>query len=694
VSGAVETLSLEEAEKEHRRLARNVAHHNRLYHQKDAPEISDAEYDARFHRLVAIEARFPELRTADSPTQKVGAGPAEGFSVVRHAVPMLSLDNAFDRADVESFLSRVRRLLERETDLKPDVPVAVLAEPKIDGLSCSLRYERGVLVLAATRGDGQEGENVTANVRTIADVPKTLRSKGWPDVLEVRGEVYMPRDAFLALNERQIAAGRAAYANPRNAAAGSLRQLDAAITATRGLRFFGYAWGEVSAPLGRTVEECRQHLLDWGFRLNEPSRLCEGGEVLEAYWGEIGAMRADLPFDIDGVVYKVNRLDWQEVLGFVSRSPRWAIAHKFPAEQAQTKLLGIDIQVGRTGSLTPVAKLAPVNVGGVVVQNATLHNEDEIARKDVRIGDTVVVQRAGDVIPQIVRIRPEARAADAVPFVFPETCPVCGSPAVREEGEVIRRCTGGLTCAAQAVERLRHFVSRTAFDIEGLGEKQISLFFSLGWLHSPADIFRLKDHRPALLEQEGFGEVSVNNLLAAIKARTTISLERFIYALGIRHTGEATARLIAEHYRSANEWRTAMLDVSRHDEAAMARLDGIETIGPAVVEAMAEFFSAPANIAVLDDLLGEVQVQESGPRPVSDSPVAGKTVVFTGAMVRAKRSEMEKQARDLGAKVAGSVSKKTDYVIAGAEAGSKLADATRLGVPVLTEDGWFELIGL
>jgi DNA ligase (NAD+) len=693
VSARVADLTLEEAEKEHRRLVREVNRHNELYHRKDAPEISDAEYDALFRRLVAVETHFPDLRTPDSPTQRVGAGPAEGFSVVRHAVPMLSLDNAFDRADVEAFMARVRRLLEKETDLQPGAAVAVLAEPKIDGLSCSLRYEKGVLVMAATRGDGQEGENVTANVRTIADVPHRLKGKGWPDVLEVRGEVYMPRDAFLTLNERQAAAGKTPYANPRNAAAGSLRQLDAAVTATRGLRFFGYYWGEVSAPLGRTMEECRKHLHAWGCRLNEPVTVCDSVDALETYWSSIGTQRAGLPFDIDGVVYKVNRLDWQEALGFVSRSPRWAIAHKFPAEQAQTKLLDIDIQVGRTGSLTPVAKLQPVTVGGVVVQNATLHNEDEIARKEVWIGDTVVVQRAGDVIPQVVRAIRELRPRNARPFVFPETCPVCRSPAVREPGEVVRRCTGGLSCPAQAVERLRHFVSRTAFDIEGLGEKQIVLFFELGWLRSPGDIFRLHEKRDELLQQEGFGQVSVRNLFAAIDARRSISLECFVYALGIRHTGEATARLIAEHYRSVAAWRAGMEKVAAGDEAAAAELDAIETIGPAVVEAMAEFFSAPKNIEVLDDLLSAVTVQEAGPRVVTDSAVAGKTVVFTGTMVRAKRPDLEKQARDLGAKVAGSVSKKTDYVIAGAEAGSKLSKATELGVTVLTEDEWFRLIG-
>jgi DNA ligase (NAD+) len=690
---AVGDLSIEEAEKEHSRLVREVAKHNRLYHEKDAPTISDADFDALFCRLAAVEERFPELRTPDSPTQKVGSGPAEGFGVVRHAVPMLSLDNAFDDADVEAFLARVRRLLERETDLKPDTSIAVLAEPKIDGLSCSLRYEKGELVLAATRGDGQEGENVTANVRTIANVPHKLKGKGWPAVLEVRGEVYMPRDAFMALNERQLAAGKTAYANPRNAAAGSLRQLDATITASRNLRFFGYFWGEVSEPLGRTMVECRKHLAAWGFTLNEPATLGHTAADLIAYWRETGERRATLPFDIDGVVYKVDRLDWQEILGFVSRSPRWAVAHKFPAEQAQTKLLDIDIHVGRTGSLTPVAKLQPVTVGGVVVQNATLHNEDEIARKDVRIGDTVVVQRAGDVIPQIVRVIEDLRPKNAKPFEFPKTCPVCNSPAVREEGEVVWRCSGGLACPAQAMERLRHFVSRAAFDIEGLGEKQIALFFELGWLHTPADIFDLKDKADNLRQREGFGETSVRNLLAAIEARRTISLERFIYALGIRHTGEATARLIAEHYRSANTWRAAMAKIAEGDEAAAQELDGIETIGPAVVEAMAEFFAAPANLAVLDALLQRIDVQESGPRAATDTPVAGKTVVFTGAMVRMKRPDLEKQARELGAKVAGSVSKKTDYVIAGADAGSKLAKATELGVSVLTEDEWFKLIG-
>ncbi len=677
---------------EHHMLVLEIAEHNRRYHQEDAPTISDAEYDALFRRLREIEEQHPDLATLDSPTRQVGAAPVEGFGVVRHAVPMLSLDNAFSDEEVEQFLARVRRKLSGETNLPDDAPVAFMAEPKIDGLSCSLRYEDGQLVLAATRGDGQEGENVTANVRTIADVPHKLKGRNVPAVLEVRGEVYMSRPAFIALNEQQAATGKQSYANPRNAAAGSLRQLDATITAQRNLGFFGYAWGELSAPLGDTIHAARERLKSFGFTLNHPARICTSAAELIAYWREIGVQRATLPFDIDGVVYKLDRLDWQEIMGWVSRSPRWAIAHKFPAEQAETVLENIDIQVGRTGKLTPVAKLKPVTVGGVTVSNATLHNEDEIARKGVRIGDTLVVQRAGDVIPQVVRVvddKPRGHQA----FEFPKQCPICLSPAVREEGEVDWRCSGGLACPAQAKERLRHFVSRTAFDIEGLGEKQIDLFFELGWVHSPADIFDLRTRADELREREGFGDTSVRNLLKAVESRRNISLERFIYALGIRHVGEATARLIAEHYRSVEAWVDAMHRVARGDEAAAADLDSIESVGDAVVQAMAAFFSADTNVGVLIALLRQVTVQAAAPRVVPDSsPVVGKTVVFTGSLATMSRGDAEKQARELGAKVAGSVSKKTDYVIAGADAGSKLQKATDLGVAVLTEDEWLAMI--
>ena len=685
-------LTKAKAKAEHHLLSAEILEHNKRYHQDDAPVISDAEYDALYQRLVDLEAEFPELKTANSPTARVGAAPASGFATVRHAVPMLSLQNAFTPEDVEQFLTLVRRELSRDLSLAEDAEIGIVAEPKIDGLSCSLRYENGHLVLGATRGDGETGENVTANVRTIANVPHRLKGHGWPEVLEVRGEVYLPRSAFAALNVAQAAAGKPAYANPRNAAAGSLRQLDASITAARGLRVFGYAWGEASASFGATISERRANLAKWGFSLSEPSRLCHGRAELLAYWEFIGHQRATLDFDVDGVVYKVDRIDWQEALGFVSRSPRWARAHKFPAEQAETVLERIDIQVGRTGALTPVAKLAPVTVGGVVVSNATLHNEDQIKALDARPGDRVVIQRAGDVIPQVVRVIPASPRA--APFDFPKLCPVCKSPAAREAGEVVWRCTGGLECPAQAVERLRHFVARDAFDMEGLGEKQIQFFFDRGWVKGPADLFDLKNHADELRQTEGFGEVSVAKLLASIeKARTQTSLARFILALGVRHVGEATARLIADHYRDVATWRAAMERIADGDAAAAAELDAIESVGDAVVLAMADFFRARHNVHALNELLQRVEIPAAAPRKsTAGSPVAGKTVVFTGALAK-KRDEAEAEARELGAKVAGSVSKKTDYVVAGADAGSKLAKANELGVRVLTEDEWRQLIG-
>jgi len=685
-------LTKAKAKAEHHLLSAEILEHNKRYHQDDAPVISDAEYDALFQRLVDLEAGFPDLKTLTGPTARVGAALAAGFSTVRHAVPMLSLQNAFTPGDVEQFLTLVRRELSRELNLAADADIAVVAEPKIDGLSCSLRYENGALVMAATRGDGETGENVTANVRTIANVPQKLKGKGWPAVLEVRGEVYLPRSAFAALNVAQKAAGKPVYANPRNAAAGSLRQLDATITATRGLRFFGYAWGEMSDSFGATISERRAKLASWGFSLSGPSRLCHGKDELLAYWEFIGQQRAGLDFDVDGVVYKVDRLDWQEALGFVSRSPRWARAHKFPAEQAETVLERIDIQVGRTGALTPVAKLKPVTVGGVVVSNATLHNEDQIKALDARPGDRVVIQRAGDVIPQVVRVIPATPRAES--FDFPKTCPVCKSPAAREAGEVVWRCTGGLECEAQAVERLRHFVARDAFDIEGLGEKQIQFFFDKTWVKGPADLFDLKRHADELRKTEGFGEVSVTKLLASIeKSRTQTSLARFILALGVRHVGEATARLVAEHYRDVATWRGAMEKIAEGDLEAAAELDAIDSVGDAVVLAMAEFFKAKHNVHALNELLKRVEIPAAAPRKSTEgSPVAGKTVVFTGALAM-KRDEAEAQARELGAKVAGSVSKKTDYLVAGADAGSKLAKANELGVKVLTEDEWRVLVG-
>ena len=689
----VDALSPGDAAADHAALAAEIRHHNALYHQEDAPEISDAEYDALFRRLVEIEQAFPELRTADSPTQTVGAAPLATFAKVTHAVPMLSLANAFDDEDVADFLRRIRRFL----GLAEDETVAVLAEPKIDGLSATLRYEGRKLVLAATRGDGTVGENVTANMRTLDEVPDRLPDDA-PDVVEVRGEVYMTRDDFAKLNADRAADGQPVFANPRNSAAGSLRQLDPGITASRPLRFFGYAWGEISAPLGATQSEARRRLSGWGFTVNEPARLCRSPDDLNAYYREVLAARADLPFDIDGVVYKVDRLDWQERLGFVSRAPRWAVAHKFPAEQAVTRLREITIQVGRTGALTPVANLEPVTVGGVVVSRATLHNEDEIARKDVRQGDTVVIQRAGDVIPQVVAIVADRRPADSVPFVFPDHCPVCGSLATRGEGEVVRRCTGGLICAAQRVERLRHFVSRDAFDIDGLGDKQIAYFHGTEEIETPGDIFRLPDRvgddaESPLAGRKGWGETSARNLFRALEARRTIPLDRLIYALGIRQIGQATARLLARHYTSFAAWRAAMIAAADREGDAYADLTNIDQIGPAVADDLIAFFAEDHNLAVLDDLQQLLTVEELLPTSAADSAVSGKTVVFTGTLETMTRPEAKARAEALGAKVAGSVSKKTDYVVVGADAGSKAAKARDLGVTTLSEQEWLDLIG-
>jgi DNA ligase (NAD+) len=683
----VEDLTSEQAAAELARLAKDILAHDKLYYQKDAPEISDADYDALRRRNAAIETRFPELVRPDSPSARVGAGPAAGFAKVRHAVPMLSLGNAFDESDIAEFLARIRRFL----GLGAEAELAILAEPKIDGLSASLRFENGGFIQGATRGDGTTGEDITANLRTVGDLPIELKGRV-PDVLEVRGEVYMRRDEFQALNARQEAAGEKVFANPRNAAAGSLRQLDTTVTAGRPLHFFAYAWGEVSAPLGETMAEARERLAAWGFSLNEPARLCQSLDEVMDYHREIMAARPALPYDIDGVVYKVNRLDWQERLGFVSRAPRWAIAHKFPAEQAQTVLKAIEIQVGRTGALTPVARLEPITVGGVVVSNATLHNEDEIARKDVREGDTVVVQRAGDVIPQVVSVVTEKRPKGAVPYQFPDHCPKCHSHAVREEGEAVRRCTGGLICPAQAVERLKHFVSRNAFDIEGLGAKQIEAFWHDDLIQTPGDIFRLRDHAEAIEAREGWGEQSVSNLIAAVEARRRIDLDRFIYALGIRQVGQATARLLALNYETLDHWRasmTAAADETGPDYADLVNIDGI---GPAVAADVVGFLAEPHNREVLDDLAAELDIQDVSAPETAGSPVAGKTVVFTGTLETLTRSEAKARAEALGAKVAGSVSKKTDYVVVGADAGSKAKKAADLGIATLSEADWLAMI--
>lgn len=768
---AIDTLTLAEAEAELARLSAELAHHDALYHGQDAPEISDADYDALKSRALAIEAAFPQLSQADSPSQRVGAAVSSQFAEVRHGVPMLSLDNAFSGEEVADFEARIRRFL----NLPTDQIIAFVAEPKIDGLSASLRYENGVFVRGATRGDGKTGEDVTANLRTIADIPERLKGSDWPEVIEVRGEVYAPNAEFDAFNSAAEADGQRTYANPRNFAAGSLRQKDPSITATRPLRFFAYAWGETSEPVAETQDEALRKLKSWGFQVNPRSVRVEGTEGMLSVYERLAADRANLGYDIDGVVYKVDRLDWQQRLGFIARTPRWATAHKFPAQQAQTVLEAIDIQVGRTGSLTPVARLHPVTVGGVVVRNATLHNEDEIARKDVRIGDTVILQRAGDVIPQIVAVVLDKRPAGSEPYVFPTHCPVCGSEAVREEGEARRRCTGGLICDAQLVERLKHFVSRRAFDIEGLGEKQLVAFHERGWLKEPADIFRLArdtGRLDQLRAEDGYGDTSVRNLVAGIDARRIITLDRLIFGLGIREIGEQTSLLLARHFGrwtafeaaglaasqgvpseawqtlsdahgisdralaliaaadlvAADPWPEAPLDqklslafsglaaparraladlvsdwpgivrlaaIARDQGPSPALLEiaGISGVGPVAATAIAQFFHEPHNRAVIANLLAQLDTVQDAERPQADSPVSGKIVVFTGSLERFTRDEAKARAESLGAKVSGSVSKKTDYVVAGPGAGSKLADAQKHGVTVLTEDEWLALIG-
>ena len=704
---AVKKLDRMMAEIELARLAAEIAEHDKLYHQEDAPRISDADYDALRRRNSEIEARFPALAREDSPTRKVGAAPAGRFAKVRHAKPMLSLDNAFDPEDVESFFQRVRRFL----DLPADTPVEIVAEPKIDGLSISLRYEKGRFVQGATRGDGVEGEDVTPNLRTLKDIPERLKGDA-PDVIDIRGEIYMLREDFLALNEARVKADEPVFANPRNSAAGSLRQIDSSVTASRPLRFFAYTMGEASGPVGKTHWEFLQTLKGWGFHVNPKAKRCASPQDALAFYEAIGTERAELPYDIDGVVYKVNRFDWQDQLGMVSRAPRWAIAHKFPAEQAQTKLNDITIQVGRTGVLTPVANLEPITVGGVVVSRATLHNEDEIARKDIRVGDTVVIQRAGDVIPQVVSVVLDKRPQGSKPYDFPSRCPACGSLAIREEGEVAKRCTGGLICPAQRSERLRHFVSRLAFNIDGLGEERLQLFLDKGVIEGPADIFTLqkRDGKAAdpLAEWEGWGPQSALKLFQAIDARRRVPFERFIYALGIHQVGEATAKLLARRYGTLDGWRNAMIAAAQERKANPDESKKPERIGPEfsalcdiagiglnMADDIAGFFAEKHNLDVLNALEKagvEVEPVEIVQAPI-DSPVAGKTVVFTGTLQTLTRQAAEAQAEKLGAKVAGSVSKKTGYVVVGADAGSKADKARALGVTILTEDEWLKLIG-
>jgi len=685
----VDRLRPEDAAVELERLAAEIAAHDKAYYQHDAPAISDADYDALRQRNADIEAKFPKLIRADSPSKRVGAAPADGFAKVVHAVPMLSLANAFSREDVADFLDRVRRFL----NLPEDETVEVLAEPKIDGLSVTARYVDGKFEMAATRGDGREGENITANLATLDDLPREIVMGDPPKVLEVRGEVYMAKSDFRALNERQEAAGGKVFANPRNAAAGSLRQKDPAVTRARPLKVFFYGWGEVSDITWDTQDDFNFKLRSWGFKPNSKAVLCRTLDEIMAHYAAIESERAGLDYDIDGMVYKVNRLDWQERLGQVSRAPRWATAHKFAAEKATTVLEKITIQVGRTGVLTPVANLTPVTVGGVVVGRATLHNEDYIAEKDIREGDTVVVQRAGDVIPQVVEVVTDRRPPGAVPFVMPDTCPECGSLAIREEGAAAKRCTGGLICPAQAVERLKHFVSRDAFDIEGLGAKNIESFWAEGWLKSPADIFDVAGLTAKLEGREGWKEKSIDNLRKAIEERRKIGLDRFIYALGIRQVGQATARLLARTYGSFTALKAAMAAAQDRESEAYAELIDIDQIGPAVADDLLGFFAEDHNRQVLAALEAALDIQDMVATDTSNSPVAGKTVVFTGTLETMGRSEAKARAESLGAKVSGSISAKTDYLVAGPGAGSKLKKAEELGVTVLTEEEWLALIG-
>ena len=702
----VELLTAKQAKAEHARLTVEISEHDRRYYQQDRPTITDAAYDALRARYNAIEARFPDLRTLESLSLKVGVAPSGKFKKVRHAVPMLSLDNAFAEQDVVDFVARIRRFLK----LGEDETIAFSAEPKIDGLSMSLRYEDGDLVTAATRGDGAEGEDVTANIRTLKDVPQHLKGKHIPKVCEVRGEVYMTKANFLKLNERQKAAGDTIFANPRNSAAGSLRQKDPAITAARPLGFFAYAWGEMSGMPADTQSGMIKWFEACGFTTNPLTKLCRSTEDLIAFHRKIEEGRAKLDYDIDGVVYKIDRIDWQERLGFVSRNPRWAIAHKFPAERATTVLKDIEIQVGRTGTLTPVAKLEPVGVGGVVVQNATLHNEDYIKGiggggeqlregRDIRIGDTVIIQRAGDVIPQVVDVVLDKRPKNARPYHFPKKCPCyLHTDVVREEtatGEegARARCTGEFACPYQKIEHLKLFASRRAFDIEGLGEKQIEFFFEKEWIKEPADIFTLeaRNKKIKLEEVEGYGETSVRNLFGAIEQRREIALDRFIFALGIRHVGETTALALARGYGSWKAFHDACLKVAKGDEETIAEMDALDQIGDTVIEAIRAYFGESHNRGIVERLTKEVKILDAE-KPKTDSAIAGKTVVFTGSLEKMTREEAKAQAERLGAKAAGSVSKKTDYVVAGPGAGSKLAEAKKFDVKVLTEDEWLKLI--
>ena len=683
-----EELTHDAAERELERLAQEIKRHDELYYTHSAPELSDAEYDELRQANTAIEVLFPALKRADSPSDRVGTPPASSFAKVLHSRPMLSLGNALNDDDLAEFEGRVRRFL----NLAEDEPVVLYGEPKIDGLSATLHYHEGRLVLGATRGDGETGEDVTVNLRTLRDLPHTLTGADVPGQLEVRGEVYIGLADFAALNQEREAEGEEAFVNPRNTASGGLRQLDTTLTAKRRLRFFAHGWGEASEPLGERQADVVARLAAWGFALAPLARRCTVLDEARALHREIEAARLSLDFEIDGVVFKVDRLDWQERLGAAGRAPRWAIAYKFPAEQAETVLHRISISVGRTGALTPVAELEPVYVGGVTVSRATLHNEDVIAERDIRAGDTVVVQRAGDVIPQVVRVIEDKRPVESEPFVPPAVCPECGSHAVREEGEVVRRCTGGLICPAQALERLRHFVARDAFDIEGLGAKQIEAFWAEERVKNPADIFDLEkkdasDEFPRLAEREGWGETSANNLFRAIEARRQISLDRFIHALGIRHVGQTTARLLARRYRTIDDWREAMEAAAAPEGESLEALTDIDGIGPVVANAIVEFVAEARNGDILDALCERLDI-EPFEAPTAQSAVAGKTVVFTGKLQQMTRQEAKARAEALGAQVAGSVSRTTDYVVAGEDAGSKLKRAGEIGVTVLSEEQW------
>ena len=686
-----ENLTEHQAQFEVEELKAQIRHHDKKYYQDNAPMISDADYDDLRKKLEELEKQFPQLITPDSPTQKVGGAAQEKFAKVKHSKPMLSLGNAFEIEDVSDFLNKIKRFLGWEESKEIDI----FCEPKIDGLSFSARYENGSLAQAATRGDGEVGEDITQNISTIKSLPKKLSGK-FPDILEVRGEVYLSHDEFERINKEKLNAGDEPFANPRNAASGSLRQLDTSITASRNLKYFVYGWGEVSETLWNSQSGALEVLKKLGFVVNEKTKLCKNIGDIEKYYNEIYEARPKLDYDIDGVVYKVDPLELQERLGFVARAPRWAIAHKFPAQQAKTKLEAITIQVGRTGSLTPVAELSPINIGGVVVRRATLHNKDEIERKDIRVGDTVIIQRAGDVIPQIVSVDLDKRPQDSDKFLFPETCPVCGSPAIRENDEAATRCTGGISCDAQAIEYLKHFASRNAFDIEGFGDRQIELFWDKKLVHEPADIFLLeeknKDLTPPIQDWEGYGEKSVKKLFDGINSRREIELNKFIYSLGIRHIGAENAKLLAKNYVSfANFYAKAkhFADLNSTEYQELMTIDGI---GEKVANSIAMFFKNPKHINIVDNLAGQIKIKDFESVTNSDSPISNKTVVFTGSMVKLIRSEAKVLAERNGAKVAGSVSAKTDYVVAGEDAGSKLKKASELGVKIISEDEFLELV--